>query len=204
MVAKIQASFPGVTANQIHTAWGELSQVYWRRDDLQLPSARKLLNELPDEVEVFEIKDLPEGIEILAWCMKKIAAPLQGQIAEIGLDATYNTNSKHLELYSIMAEYDNAGFPLTYCLLSTATSIDQGKRTKALTAWATCVRDHLGVNPSFAHVDKDMAEINTLRHVWKAKISLCWWHLRRAVRTRLAKGKLSTTPYDPKRAAFEF
>ena len=24
-----------------------------------------------------------------------------------------NVNSKHLELYSIMGEYDNAGFPMT-------------------------------------------------------------------------------------------
>jgi hypothetical protein len=50
-----------------------------------------------------------------------------------------------------------------------------------------------------------MAEIGTLKDVWKkAKISLCWWHLRRAVRTRLAKNKLSTTPYDMKRACAEF
>jgi len=40
--------------------------------------------------------------------------------------------------------------------------------------------------------------------VWKAKISLCWWHLRRAVRTRLANGKLSTTPYNVERAQAEF
>jgi hypothetical protein len=118
---------------------------------------------------------------------------------------TDNTNAKHLELYSIMGEYDNAGFPLSYCLLSTATAIDQGKRTKSLSAWATCVRDQYGVDVEFTHVDKDMAEIGTLRDVWKkAKISLCWWHLRRAVRTRLAKAKLSTTPYDVKQAHSEF
>lgn len=116
-----------------------------------------------------------------------------------------NTNAKHLELYSIMGEYDNAGFPLSYCLLSTATAIDQGKRTKSLSAWATCVRDQYDIDIEFAHVDKDMAEIGTLKVIWnKAKISLCWWHLRRAVRTRLAKAKLSTTPYDVKRACAEF
>ena len=35
-----------------------------------------------------------------------------------------NMNLKHLEQYSVMAEHDNAGFPLSYCLLSTATSVD--------------------------------------------------------------------------------
>lgn len=50
-----------------------------------------------------------------------------------------NTNQKHLELYSILGEYDNAGFPLAYCLLSTAESLEINKRTMALIAWATAL-----------------------------------------------------------------
>jgi hypothetical protein len=108
-----------------------------------------------------------------------------------------NTNSKHLELYSVMAEHDNVGFPLMYCFLSTATAINQGKRTKALSVWAICLCDKYGVQPVFVHCDKDMAEIGCSKLVWKeAKINLCWWHLRHALRTRLAKAKLSTTPYN--------
>lgn len=42
------------------------------------------------------------------------------------------------------------------------------------------------------------------RDTWNAKIQLCWWHLRRAVRTRLAKKKLATTPYNVTRACEEF
>ena len=71
-----------------------------------------------------------------------------------------------------MAEHDNTGFPLLYCLLSTATTIDLGKQTKALTAWAKCLKDKYSVNPKFVHVDKDMAEIRMARVVWNAKISL--------------------------------
>ena len=92
-----------------------------------------------------------------------------------------------------MGEFNNAGFPLSYCLLSTATAIDQRKRTKALAAWAQCVHDKYSLNSVFIHTDKDMAEIGCSRMVWDAKINLCWWHLRRAVRARLAKGKLSTS-----------
>jgi hypothetical protein len=99
-----------------------------------------------------------------------------------------------------MSEYDNAGFPLSYCLLSTTSAISQGKRTKALTSWAKCLRKAYNIKPTFAHVDKDMAEIKMLRTVWNPKISLCWWHLRRAVRTRLALNKITTTPYNVQRA----
>jgi hypothetical protein len=116
-----------------------------------------------------------------------------------------NTNSKHLELYSILGEYDNAGFPLSYCLLSTANAVEIGKRTRALQAWAQALRDKYGVIPVFVHVDKDMAEIGMSKHVWwESKIQLCWWHMRKAVRERLAKSKLSTSPYNPKRAKQEF
>ncbi|KAJ6586656.1 hypothetical protein B0H10DRAFT_1832240 [Mycena sp. CBHHK59/15] len=204
MVSKVQAAFPTVTAAQIRRAWTELSEPYWRFDDDQLLSTKKLLEEHTDDVDIFEPQDIPEGMEMVCWGMKNIATPLKGKVVEIGVDATYNTNSKHLELYSIMAEQDGAGFPLSYLLLSTATSIDQGKRRRALTAWAKCVRDTYGVIATFTHVDKDMAEIGMLKDVWNTKISLCWWHLRRAVRTRLASAKLATTPYDPGRAHAEF
>jgi len=82
--------------------------------------------------------------------------------------------------------------------------LDVGKRKKALTAWVECLRDKYGVNPTFTHTDKDMAEIGMLRDVWSVKIQLCWWHLRKAVRERLSKKKLATTPYNAHRARAEF
>ncbi|KAF7793917.1 hypothetical protein EIP86_005039 [Pleurotus ostreatoroseus] len=203
ILRRVQAKYPHVTSEQVHGAWTKMSEVLWKKDPDQLPSAQKLLAEFGDEVDVFDVKPA-EGVEQLCWGMKRIAEPLRGQVVEIGLDATYNTNSKHLELYSIMAEHDNAGFPLSYCLLSTATSIDIQKRRKALQAWAEQVRDKYGVFPTFVHLDKDMGEIGMARDVWTAKIQLCWWHLRRAVRTRLAQSKLATSPYNAHRAAAEF
>ncbi|KAJ7217434.1 hypothetical protein C8J57DRAFT_1598609, partial [Mycena rebaudengoi] len=116
MVGMVQDRFPQVTSNQIHRAWSQMSEMLWKHDTLQLPSAETLLREYGDEVEVLNVQPA-EGVEQLAWVMKKIAEPLRGKIVEIGIDATYNTNSKHLELYSVLGEYDNAGFPLSYCLL---------------------------------------------------------------------------------------
>jgi hypothetical protein len=45
-----------------------------------------------------------------------------------------------------MGEYDGAGFPIAYCLLSTASAIHIGKRTKALTEWATCLKEKYKIN----------------------------------------------------------
>ncbi|KAJ7572264.1 hypothetical protein C8J56DRAFT_720139, partial [Mycena floridula] len=100
-----------------------------------------------------------DGVQQLCFGLKRILEGLRGKVVEIGLDATYNTNSKNLELYFIMGEHDNAGFPLTYCLLTTETAVGIGKRKKALEAWAKVLRDRYGIYPVFIHLDKDMAEI---------------------------------------------
>lgn len=99
-----------------------------------------------------------------------------------------------------MAEHDGSGFPLSYCLLTMATAVDQHKRRDSLAAWARCVKDVYHVEPTFSHVDKDMAEIGCAKEVWDCKITLCKWHMRRAVKTRLAKAKLATTEYNPESA----
>ena len=103
-----------------------------------------------------------------------------------------------------MAEYDGSGFPLSYCVMSTASCIESGKRKQALVAWGTCLRDTYGVRPTFVHTDKDMAEIGMARIMWTPKINLCWWHAQRSVEDRLGRVKLSTTPYNAKQAHSQF
>ena len=81
-----------------------------------------------------------------------------------------------------MAEEDNAGFPLSYCLLSTVNAISQKKRTEALTSWTKKLRSKWGIEPTFVHLDKDMAEIGMVQKVWpNAKVQLCYWHMKRAI-----------------------
>ncbi|KAG1874931.1 hypothetical protein F4604DRAFT_2008937 [Suillus subluteus] len=153
LAPKIQALYPRITASQ-------MSEILWKKDSDQLTSAKMLLDEFGRDIDVFDV-ELADGVEQLCWGMKKITRRLEGKVVEIGLDATYNTNAKHLELYSVLGEFDNAGFPLSYCLLSTATAIEIGKRTTALRQWTTYLRDKYGIIPRFVHVDKDMAEIST-------------------------------------------
>ena len=87
MVSRVQELFLNVTAKQIHAAWTQMSEVLWRRDKEQLKSAQLLLDELGNEVDVFEIEAV-EGVEQICWGMKKIARGLKGKIVEIAIDAT--------------------------------------------------------------------------------------------------------------------
>jgi hypothetical protein len=87
MVGKVRERFPHVTSGQIHRAWTDMSEMLWKRDSAQLPSATTLLEEYGDEVDVLGVHPA-EGVEQLAWAMKKIEEPLHGKVVEIGIDAT--------------------------------------------------------------------------------------------------------------------
>lgn len=95
---------------------------------------------------------------------------------------TDNTNKSNLELYTVIGEVDNAGYPLAYCLLTSATAIVKKKRQSTLAGFLGRVKETYDLHPRFAQVDKDFAEIAALREVWpSAKIQVCWWHMKRAL-----------------------
>jgi hypothetical protein len=104
----------------------------------------------------------------------------------------------------VLGEYDNTGFPLSYCLLSTASSVEPRKCIKALEAWTKVLHEKYGVVPRFMHLDKDMAKIGMSQRVWPdAKVQLCWWHIQKAVHSRL-QGNLPTSPYNIELAHREY
>ncbi|KAJ8095831.1 hypothetical protein PM082_022723 [Marasmius tenuissimus] len=103
-----------------------------------------------------------------------------------------------------MAEYDNAGFPFSYCLLSTTEATTPGKRIDPLERWATHVNKYQ-LHPQFVNVDKNLAEIVMAKRVWpNGQIQICGWHMKKAVRERITKAKLSTTLYRAIEACKQF
>ena len=87
MARKIQIGFPAVSTKQVHKAWTTMSETLWKRNSDQIPSARALLTEYEDDADLLTIPT-PEGVEQVAWVMKKIVNVLRGRIVEIGIDAT--------------------------------------------------------------------------------------------------------------------
>jgi hypothetical protein len=87
LIAKIQSFHPSITANQIHAAWTTMSETLWKRDPDQLISAKLMLTEYSDDVDVFDIMT-ETGVIQLSWAMKHILSSLKGKVVEIGMDAT--------------------------------------------------------------------------------------------------------------------
>jgi hypothetical protein len=195
-----------VSNAQVYRAWSELSQVIWRRDDDAFASALKLLEEYEEDGRAVRLNiPLPDGVTAIAWALPEIAERVAKKVKELAIDATCtwlfsfpsfsfnahfnsdSTNSGDLELYGLLGEVDGFGVPLAYCLLTTASSIALMKRRDSLAAFFAAMRDRYGLDPDIVLTDKDFAEIGAVRLVWpRAKHQLCYWHIRKATRERMA------------------
>ncbi|ETV83099.1 hypothetical protein H257_04827 [Aphanomyces astaci] len=60
-----------------------------------------------------------------------------------------------------------------------------------LQRWLALLLDDFGLNPAFVHMDKGSAQIAAATVVWTGvKLSLCLWHMDRAIRARFMQGKV--------------
>ena len=88
LTRKIRNDYPAVTPKQIMTIWAKLAQELWKRKpENQMESAAILLKESNDITDLF-VLEVEEGVDQLAWGMKKIAHLLGTGIIEVGIDAT--------------------------------------------------------------------------------------------------------------------
>jgi hypothetical protein len=71
-----------------------MSETLWKQNREQLPSVKLILGELEDDVAILRLPGM-DGVEQVAWVMKKVVLQLQGKIVEIGIDATCERSSNH-------------------------------------------------------------------------------------------------------------
>ena len=66
IIGKIQSQYQHVTAKQITTVWTKFAQGSWKQNPQdQMDSARQLLQEFSEEVDVFKV-DVEKGIDQLS------------------------------------------------------------------------------------------------------------------------------------------
>ncbi|CAG8677863.1 11632_t:CDS:2, partial [Scutellospora calospora] len=136
-------------------------------------------------------------------------------ITEIYIDATYKTTRSHYELYSIIADVDGAGYPITYLIIDTTKAKDTdpstGKRRIILEKFLVALKSH-NINPQFVFTDKNFVEISAASNIWGSSVvQLCVWHMKQAIKRKLKKkakssddSKLLTVNYNFYQAASEY
>ncbi|KAE8180691.1 hypothetical protein CF328_g9082 [Tilletia controversa] len=216
------------TQKQVWFWWGERSASSWRLCDESIinalgpamlrptdgPAAAKLAIEefviqhpnvgtgIVSSHMVGQTVSSEGGIRGIALYAFGIIAALRGQVVEVSLDATFGTNSSGHDLFAVMAELNGTGAPLMYFLLDTKDMKGDVRRIEMLVHVLGMLKG-MGIAPRFVGCDKEAAEINAIGQVWpEAKVQLCYWHVRRALRQRFGNGKATgTNTYDAFEAA---
>ena len=108
------------------------------------------------------------------------------RVKEILIDSTYKTNKQKSELFTVIASCMGAGFPLCYFLLDAGTEGLLKTREESLTFFLKSIKEKFpNLRPSFVFTDKDTSQIKAIRNVFGVDASLCFWHMKRAIKTKL-------------------
>lgn len=86
ITGEVQKKYPNVSTAQIRNAWQKMSEEKWKRDEDQIKSACKLLEENKERVDLLEMTAI-EGVEAIAWAMKGVMVGVK-DVVEVALDAT--------------------------------------------------------------------------------------------------------------------
>ncbi|EGU82050.1 hypothetical protein FOXB_07435, partial [Fusarium oxysporum f. sp. conglutinans Fo5176] len=194
------AQLPGwdlVTSHQVYYQWQQLNSKIWRRDQDALRSAQILLSE---HQECTSSMYFSGNMRTLAFYISDSIKTLVPRMKELAIDATFETNNIGMHLFAVLAEVDGTGIPLAYCFMEVFKDNSKGVRQADPGATTSLLDQFLrplcaaGFNPIFFGADKDLSEIAAIRQVWpETTIQLCYWHARRAVRTKLASSRKTNT-----------
>ena len=89
-----------------------------------------------------------------------------------------------------MASVLGAGVPIAYMFLQPGTQIDwnHDARGKVVNEFLQCLKVRLpNLKPKFVFTDKDSGQINAIKAVFGITPSICFWHMKRAVKKKIAK-----------------
>lgn len=196
------ARWEDATPSQVYYQWQLANSSVWRRDPDPFNSAQYLLSERPGFItDVF----IDANVRALAFYISDSINTLARDSRELAMDSTFGTNNGGLSLFSVLAEVHGTGAPLAYCFVEVFKDNSKGVRRAepgsmigVLAQFLQKLRA-LGLDPAFFGTDKDLSEIFAVRQTWpNATIQLCYWHARRAIRTKLSASQETNTQNEYK------
>ena len=169
-----------VAQNQVYYRWQQQNASHWRRDADQFLSVRMLLAE-PSVTGFCDHEILyPGNLRALALFVRESMTALRFVAKELPMDATFGTNHAGMDLFAVLAEVDGIGIPLAYCFVGVTPSVggtSQAESRGIMHILKQFLRriQQAGFSPTFFGTDKDISEINAVKHVWQeAKHQLCY------------------------------
>jgi hypothetical protein len=173
-------------------------------------SASRPIDRFPRPANQYTVDpiSLPErpGYTVLAFSLPHSLRKWGGQIKEITLDSTWNTNHSNFELFALLGEVYGSGCPIGFLLIRAEKGVDSpGTKTDYIAEFLQHFSEKWELDPDFALTDKDFSEINACRRIFpSSKHQLCFWHCLRALKTRLSILRRQPAFYDVEEFLREF
>ncbi len=111
-----------------------------------------------------------------------IGANLGGTHActEVLIDSAHKTISSGFELFTVIVRCIGVGFPLAFLFFEGNCIFD------VLLSFLTNIRNRVkSLKPKFFFTDKYMGQIHAIKNSYYITPSICMWHMKRAVRTKV-------------------
>ncbi|CAG8729893.1 6542_t:CDS:2, partial [Cetraspora pellucida] len=103
---QLKSNYPDLMQNQVHAWWNKfIKEKYVCDNNNQLNSMKVLLEEYNYSIV---LENITKSIKYLGFITPFFNLLLKNK--EIIVDATYQTNALDFELYSIIGQFDGAGF----------------------------------------------------------------------------------------------
>ncbi|KAJ6018382.1 ATP-dependent DNA helicase PIF1 [Penicillium canescens] len=202
-----------VTRHQVYYLWQKANAEIWQRDLDPFISATMLLSEnshYRDHHDIFTAGNL----RALGFFASEPIQKLRNTAPQLVMDSTFGTNSGGMDLFAVLAEVEGTDVPLAYCLVELLkppqANLAEGKPVRADPGVMTYIIQQFlerlkifGFNPRCVALDKDPSELAAVTTVWPGvKVQLCYWHVKRAVGTKLNSSKSTNTQnhYRPEEA----
>ncbi|KAJ6019708.1 ATP-dependent DNA helicase PIF1 [Penicillium canescens] len=202
-----------VTRHQVYYLWQKANAEIWQRDLDPFISATMLLSEnshYRDHHDIFTAGNL----RALGFFASEPIQKLRNTAPQLVMDSTFGTNSGGMDLFAVLAEVEGTDVPLAYCLVELLkppqANLAEGKPVRADPGAMTYIIQQFlerlkifGFNPRCVALDKDPSELAAVTTVWPGvKVQLCYWHVKRAVGTKLNSSKSTNTQnhYRPEEA----
>ncbi|CAG8524009.1 20256_t:CDS:2 [Gigaspora rosea] len=173
---ELELNYPDLTQKQVHAWWNKFIKEKYIHDNNLLNSMKILLEEYKYSIV---LENITGDIKYLGFLTPFFNLLLKNK--EIVVDAT------------LIGQFDGAGFAMAYLFID-SNKKDNGARTDILKYFFQQLKT-LGMdNITFFLTDKDFSQTSATQSTWpNAKVQICLWHLKKAIKKRLSDNTLPKT-----------
>ncbi|KAJ7744136.1 hypothetical protein B0H16DRAFT_1322351, partial [Mycena metata] len=202
---------PDFTKKAVYNIWAQQQQKNWRRHENEIESTRILLKEFSAHGSMYEAEPIPvpqdqnDGLTAICFALPSLLRKWGGQIREMALDSTFNTNKAGFECYALLGEVFGSGLPLGFLFLKSKNP-EPGKRELYIRSLIKHFVQTWEIKTIQFLSDKEITEINgALAELPdEVKYQVCFWHSIRIVKGRLSVLGRRPAFYDADEAFKEF